>query len=146
MQGDHADTTRSPKLWKKCRVIGREIKGGTGKALESVFWGDCFCKVGLVGRRVLYFYFVGAGTGTSAGVGVLDVPVEPDKEGTMTVDMESGSIGFLEFPSNRVSSCVLANLGLAVIGVSVFSLDLLDEDSVGDDGRDCEREGESAGI
>ena len=35
-----------------------------------------------------------------------------------------------------------------MIGVSVFSLDSLDEDSAGDDGRDLERErdGESAGV
>ena len=126
---------------------GRDIDGETGKALESVLWGDCFWKVGFVGRRALYFDFVGAGAGTGTGVAVLDVSVEPDKEeGTLIADMESGSNGFLAFPSNCASSCVLANLDLAVIGVSVFSLDSLDEDSVGDDGRDCEREGESAGV
>ena len=62
-----------------------------------------------MGRRSLCFDFVGAGAGTSAGIGVLDVSVRPDKEGTLIADMESGSNGFLEFPSNRVSSCVLTN-------------------------------------
>jgi hypothetical protein len=92
---------------------------------------------------------VGGGNGT--GVAVLDVSVEPDKEdGTLMEDMERGSNGFLAFPFNFASSCAFANLNLAVCGVSVFSLDSLDEDWAGDDGReqDCDREweGESAGV
>jgi hypothetical protein len=137
---------------------GSEIKGETGNALGSAFSidvGSRFCEMDLVGRRILYFDFpfvdvvVGAGTGIGTGVAVLDVSVEPDKEdGPLIADMESDSNGFLAFPFSRASSCALANLNLAVIGVSVFSLDSLDEDSAGDDGRDRERErdGESAGV
>lgn len=70
--------------------------------------------------------------------------VELDKE-----DMERGSNG-LALPFNFASSCAFANLNLAVCGVSVLSLDSLDEDGAGDDGRerDCdrEREGERAGV
>ena len=111
--------------------------------------------MGLGGCRILYFDFpfvdavgrVDSGTGT--GVTVLDVSVEPGREdGTLIVDMESESNGFLAFPFNFSSSCAFANLNLAVIGVSVFSLDSLDDDSAGDDGRewDREREGERAGV
>lgn len=129
--------------------------GEAGKAVEPVFWSDVGFSVDFVGSRILYFDLsfvdavVGAGTGIGTGVAVLDVSVEPDKEdGTLIVDMESESNGFLVFPFSWASSCALANLNLAVIGVSVFSLDSLDEDSAGDDGLDCEseRDGDSAGV
>lgn len=104
--------------------------------------------------RILHldFPFVVAGVadaGIGTGVAVLDVSVELDKEeGTLMVDMESESKGILGFPFNLASSFAFANLNLAVTGVSVFSLDSLDEDSAGDDGRDCDRdrEGERAGV
>ena len=94
---------------------------------------------------------VGGDTDTGTGVAVLDVSVEPDKEdGTLIEDMESGSNGILALPFELASSCVFENLNLAVRGVSVFSLDSLDEDSAGDGGRerDCDRErdGERAGV
>ena len=131
---------------------------GTGKPSASPFGRDvgfCFCKADFAGWRILYFDFafadvvVEAGAGIGTGVAVLEVFVEPDKdEGSLMVDMERGSKGFLAFPFNFASSCALANLNLAVSGVSVFSLDSLEEDSAGDDGRDCgrERDGESAGV
>ena len=102
----------------------------------------CFSGEDFLGCRILYldfpFSYVAWG-GTGTGVAVLDVSVELDKEdGTLMEDMERGSNGFL------ASSCAFANLNLAVCGVSVLSLDSLDEDGVGDDGR--EREGESAGV
>lgn len=69
------------------------------------------------------------GTGIGTGVAVLDVSVEPDKEdGRLIEDMESGSNGFLEFPFSSACSCALASLNLAVCGVSVLSLDSLDEE------------------
>lgn len=72
---------------------------------------------------------VGGGTGIGTGVAVLEVSVEPDKEeGTLMEDMESGSNGLFAFPFNLASSCAFANLNLAVCGVSVLSLDSLDED------------------
>lgn len=117
----------------------------------------CFCGRDFPECRILYLDFpfpdvvVGEGTGTGTGVAVLDVSVEPDKEdGTLMEDIESGSNGILALPSNFTSSCAFADLNLAVCGVSVFSLDSLDEDSAGDDGReqDCDRErgGERAGV
>ena len=64
--------------------------------------------------------------------------------------MERGSSDFLVFPFSLVSPCAFANLSLAVRGVSVLSLDSLDEDGTGADGREreCDREweGESAGV
>lgn len=136
---------------------GSEPKGETGELLGSPLVSDvgfCFWKVDFMGCRILYFGFpfvdvVVADAGIGTGVAVLDVSVELDKEeGTLMVDMESGSKGILAFPFNLASSCAFANLNLAVTGVSVFSLDSLDEDPAGDDGRDCdrEREGESAGV
>lgn len=137
---------------------GSEPRGGTGESLESpleIDVGFCFWKVDFVGCRILYFGFpfvdvvVAADADIGTGVAVLDVSVELDKEeGTLRVDMESESKGILAFPFNLASSCAFANLDLAVTGVSVFSLDSLDEDSAGDDGRDCDRErdGESAGV
>ena len=133
--------TRSLELEKMTTVIrtGSEIKG----------WG-----VDFVGRRILYSYspFAGivamrAGVGIGTGVAALDPPVEPDK-GTLVVAVERGSKGFLAFTFNFASSCAFANLNLAGSGVSAFSLDSLDEDSTGDDGRDCGcgRDGESAGV
>lgn len=97
------------------------------------------------------FPFVGAGGGVGIGTGVavLDVSVEPDKEeGTLMADMERESGGFFAFPFNLASSRAFADLNPTVSGVSVFSLDSLDEDSAGDDGRDWDRErdGESAGV
>jgi hypothetical protein len=104
-----------------------------------------------LGCRILYLDFPSlevvseGGTGIGTGVAVLDVFVEPDNEdGTLMEDMERGSNGLLAFPFNFASSCAFANLNLAVWGVSVLSLDSLDEEGVGDDGR--EREGESAGV
>ena len=139
---------------------GDEISEGNGTAFESPFesevrfsfWGGDF-----LGCRILYLDFplsdvvAGGDTGTGIGVAVLDVSVEPDKEdGTLMEDMESGSNGILVFPLSPASSCAFANLNLAVRGVSVFSLDSLDEDWAGDDGRerDCERErdGDKAGV
>jgi len=119
--------------------------------------GLCFRAEDLLGSRILYLDFpfpgvgVGGGTDIGTGVTVLDVSVEPDKEGeTLMEDMERGSNGFLVFPFDFASSCALANLNLAVRGVSVLSLDSLDEERAGDDGReqDCDREweGESAGV
>jgi hypothetical protein len=142
----------------ECDDSGAEegfTKEGSGKPPFGSDVGFCPCEVGLMGCRILYFDFpfvdavVGVGSGIGTGVAVLDVSVEPDREdGTLMVDMESESNGFLAFPFNFASSCAFANLNLAVIGVSVFSLDSLDDDSAGDDGRDCdrEREGESAGV
>ena len=106
-----------------------------------------------MGCRILYLSFpfvdvVGAVAGIGTGVAVLDVSVEPDKEeGTLMEDMESGSSDF-EFAFSLASSLAFANLNLAVSGVSVFSLDSLEEDSAGEDGRDRdpERDGESAGV
>ena len=130
---------------------------GTDRAFESPSESDvgfCLCGEDFLGCRILYLGFpfpdvVGGGTGT--GVAVLDVSVEPDKEdGTLMEDMERGSNGFLAVSFNFASSCAFANLNLAVRGVSVLSLDSLDEDGAGDDGReqDCDREleGESAGV
>lgn len=72
---------------------------------------------------------VGGGAGIGTGVAVLEVSVEPDnEEGTLMEDMESGSNGTFAFPFNLASSCAFANLNLAVCGVSVLSLDSLDED------------------
>lgn len=69
------------------------------------------------------------GAGIGIGVAVLDVSVEPDKEdGRLMEDMESGSNGFLGFPPDPMSPCAFASLNLAVCGVSVLSLDSLDED------------------
>ena len=124
---------------------GSGPKGGTIESLELPLGSDvgfCFWKVDFVGCRILYFDFpsvdvVVADAGIGTGVGVLDVSVELDKEeGTLMVDIESGSKGILAFPFNLAFSCAFANLNLAVTGVSVFSLDSLDEDSAGDDGRD----------
>lgn len=135
-----------------------EIEGGMDRVLESPFGSGvefCFWGLDFVGCRILYFSFplapvvVGGDAGIGTGVAVLDVFAEPDKEsGTLIEDMESGSNGLLAFPFNLTSSCTLANLDLAVSGVSVFSLDSLDEDSAGDDGRECDRErdGERAGV
>lgn len=72
---------------------------------------------------------MGGSFGIGIGVAVLEVSVEPDKEdGTLREDMERGSNGFLAFPFTLPSSCAFANLNLAVRGVSVLSLDSLDED------------------
>ena len=131
------------------------MSGGTDKAIESPFGSDVGpCGEDLLECGILYFDFpfpdVVVG-GTGIGVAVLDVSVELDKEdGTLIEDMERGSNGFFASPFNFASSCALENLNLAVRGVSVLSLDSLDEDGAGDDGRerDCdrEREGESAGV
>jgi len=134
--------------------------GGMGGISNSPFGSDvgaCFCGEVFLGCRILYIRWlfpdviVGGGTGIGTGVAVLDVSVELDKEdGTLIEDMERGSKGILAFPFNLASSCTFEVLNLAVYGVSVFSLDSLDEDGAGDDGRerDCdrEREGESAGV
>jgi hypothetical protein len=138
---------------------GSGISGGSGMAFESPFGGGVrfsFCGGDFLGCRILYLDFplpdvVVGDTGTGTGVAVLDVSVEPDnEEGTLMEDMESGSNGILGFPSDFASSCAFANLNFAVRGVSVFSLDSLDEDWAGDDGRerDCDRErdGERAGV
>jgi len=133
---------------------------GNGMAFESPFESEVrfsFCGGDFLGCRILYLDFplldgvVGGDTGTGTGVAVLDVSVELDKEdGTLMEDMESGSNGILVLPFKLVSFCAFANLNLAVRGVSVLSLDSLDEDCAGDDGRewDCDRErdGERAGV
>jgi len=119
--------------------------------------GARFCGEDFLGCRILYLGLpfpdavVGGGTGIGTGVAVLDVSVELGKEdGTLIEDIERGSKGILAFPFSFGSSCAFAALNLAVYGVSVFSLDSLDEDRAGDDcrERDCdrEREGESAGV
>jgi len=136
---------------------GSGTSGGACRALEPPFGSDvgfCLCGEDFPGCRILYLGFPfpdveGGVTGT--GVAVLDVSVEPDKEdGTLMDDMERGSNGFLALPFNFASSCAFVNLNLAVCGVSVLSLDSLDEDGAGDEGReqDCDREweGESAGV
>ena len=113
------------------------------------FWGEDF-----LGFRILYLGLafpdidLGGSTGIGAGVTVLDVSDELHKEdGTLIEDMERASKGIFIFPFNIASPCAF---NLAVYGVSVFSLDSLDEDGAGDDGRerDCdrEREGERAGV
>ena len=94
---------------------------------------------------------MGGGISIGTGVAVLGVAVESDKEdGRLMEDMERGSSDFLAFPFSLVSPCAFANLNLAVRGVSVLSLDSLDEEGIGDDGREreCDREweGESAGV
>ena len=136
---------------------GSGIKGGIGKSPFGSGAEFCFCVVVLVEWRILYldFPFAGVvargGAGIGTGVAVLDVSVEPDKEGgTLMVDIDRESNGFLAFAFDLASSCALAYLNLAVSGVSVLSLDSLEEDSAGEDGRerDCdgERDGESAGV
>ena len=134
-----------------------EIKGGIGKSPCGSDVGFCFRVVVLVEWRILYldFPFTGVvargGAGIGTGVADLEVSVEPDEEGgTLMVDMEKESNGFLAFAFNLASSCALAYLNLAVSGVSVLSLDSLDEDSAGDDGwerdREGERDGENTGV
>ena len=139
---------------------GPEISGGIGRVPESPFGSNAgarFCGEDFLGCGILYLGLpfpgvaVGGGTSIGTGVAVLDVSVELDKEdGTLMEDMERGSKGILAFPFNFASPCAFAALNLAVYGVSVFSLDSLDEDGAGDDGRerdcDLEREGESAGV
>jgi len=140
---EYDDVTRMPEGDGSDTEEGSEINGGTGMAFDSPLGcnaGFCFSGEDFLGCRILYLDFpVAVGGGTGIGVAVLDVSVELDKEdGTLMEDMERESNGFL------ASSCAFANLNLAVCGVSVLSLDSLDEDGVGDDGR--EREGESAGV
>lgn len=140
-------------------VEGSEIKEWTDSVFGSTVRSDAgfsFCGEDFLGPRILYLDFpfpdVAVGvTGTGMGVAVLDVSVELDREdGTLMADMERESKVSLAFPFNFASPCVLPNLNLAVRGVSVLSLDSLDEDRAGDDGReqDCDREweGESAGV
>ena len=116
---------------------GSKINGWTGRAFELSFGSDVefrFCEEDFLGCRILYMDFpfpdaVVGGTCTGTGVGVLDVSVEPDKEdGRLIEDMESGSNEFFALPLNLASSCAFASLNLAVCGVSVLSLDSLDED------------------
>jgi len=137
---------------------GPETSGGIGRVFKSPFGSDagvCFWGEDFLGCRILlgltFPNIVVGSTGIGTGVAVLDVSVELDKEdGTLIEDMERGSKGILTFPLDFVSPCAFAALNLAVYGVSVFSLDSLDVDGAGDDGRerDCdrEREGESAGV
>ena len=139
---------------------GFEISEENGMAPESPFGSEVrfsFCGGDFLGCRILYLDFplldvvVGGDTGTGTGVAVLDVSVEPDKEdGTLMEDIESGSNGILAFPFKFASSWAFASLNLAVRGVSVLSLDSLDEDWAGEDGRerDCDREwdGERDGV
>jgi len=137
---------------------GPETSGGIGRVFKSPFGSDsgvCFWGEDFLGCRILlgltFPNIVVGSTGIGTGVAVLDVSVELDKEdGTLMEDMERGSKGILTFPFGFAFPCAFAALNLAVYGVSVFSLDSLDEDGAGDDGRerDCdrEREGESAGV
>lgn len=154
---EYDEVTRTPEGDGGNTEEGFEINEGNGMALESPFGSEVrlsFCGGDFLGFRILYLDFpfpdvVVGDTGTGTGVAVLDVSVEPDKEdGTLIEDMESGSKGILVF--NSASCCAFVSLNLAVRGVSVFSLDSLDEDWAGDDGRerDCERErdGERAGV
>ena len=149
---EYAEVVRTPGDDEGDAEEGSEINGGTGRTPKSSFGSDAgprFCGEDLVVCRILYLDFpfpdvVVVGS-TGIGVAVLDVSAEPDKEdGTLMEDMERESNGILAFPFDFASSCAFANLNLAVYGVSVLSLDSLDEDGVGDDGR--EREGESAGV
>ena len=91
---------------------------------------------------------MGVGAGISTGIAVLDVSIEPDREGTPMVDIKRGSKRFLAFPFDFASSCAFANPNLTVSGVSVFSLDSVDRESVGGDDRYCgrERDEEGAGV
>ena len=107
-------------------------------------WGVAFC--------ILIFSFVdaivGVGAGIGTGIAVLDVSIEPDREGTPMVDSKRGSKQFLAFLFDFASSCAFMNPNLTVSGVSVFSLDSVGRESVGGDGRYCgrERDGEGAGV